>query len=345
MLIRTADPSGVPRARRAGRSRRIRRWTALTIVTVSLIVSVVAALSYRSSVRAHELALRLEGDGATATARTVEARTAGRYIEEVRATFDAGGRTVTALLVEAVPWGHDYAGDWKPLPARGADEWPLEVRYLPDEPTEAMVAADVASWTDPRSVSDVVWVSLLGLVPAALALLGWFVAGRPPWQRYFTKDGGTCWYCAHPKSAHALGDTDDDAGPPDDARPEGAGDGRAHRTNASAGALCTPPRPRFARADRPAPACPCPGWVDQRQHVVVGDDALHLWRGPRFVTIARETITAIRGDSTNLAWSSLVVVEARDRTLSLPVHAGWDVADVPALREWAGLAAPASTRR
>lgn len=360
MLIRVADPSGVPEARRASRGRRVRRWTALTVVALSLIVTFIAASSYRSAVRAHELALRLEDDGATATARTVEARTAGRYSDEVRATFDAEGRTVTALLVEAEPWGHDYAGDWKPLPAHDADEWPLEVRYLPGEPTEAMIAADVEDWTEPASVRDVVWIGLLGLVPAVLALVGWFVAGRPAWKRYFTKDGGTCWYCAHPKSAHwksahprsADGPRDTgDGGPRAGASltrdvPTGRpADDRVAPIPEPVGPSCTPPRSRLSSADRPPRGCSCPGWVDRRQHVVLGDDALHLWRGPRLVTIPRDTITAIRGDSTNLAWSSALVLETGDRTLSLPVHAGWEVADVPALREWADQATSASPGR
>lgn len=82
----------------------------------------------------------------------------------MRATFDAEGRTVTALLVEAEPWGRDYAGDWKPLRAREADEWPLKVRYLAREPPEAMIATDADLWTAPASLRDVVWIGVLGLV-------------------------------------------------------------------------------------------------------------------------------------------------------------------------------------
>lgn len=124
-----------------------------------------------------------------------------------------------------------------------------------------------------------------------------------------------------------------------------AADDRAAPIPEPVGPSCRPPRSRLPPADRPPRVCSCPGCVDRRQHVVLGDDALHLWRGPRLLTIPRATITAIRGDSTNLSWSSTLVIETGERALSRPVHAGGEVADVPALREWAVQATSAAPGR
>lgn len=339
MLIWAADPAVVVRARREGRWRSVRRAAVAAVLFVGLTTTFTSVSLHPRDERVHALALALQEGGVTTAAQSVEVRIRGRNPVQVRATFEAGGETVTAWLAEADPNLSDYPRDWVPLRERSAYELPLAVRYLPSDPTQAMAAVDVAEWTDAGVVSEGVRQAWLGLVPAGVAVLLWLVAGRPPWWRYATRIGDVCWCCAHRKDEHVLpGPGQDDAERrQDDAEPHAA----EHPAGTStAGPHCLPQGSRLT----PARPCPCPGWVAMAQHVVVTDSALLVWRRGRLRTIPRDAITGIRGDSANLSWSSNILVEAGSRTVSLPVVGGWDVADVPTLRAWAGLDEATGTR-
>lgn len=314
MLIRAADPTSVVRARREGRRRTAGRAAVAIVVFAGLTTTFTSVSLHPRDERVHALALALEESGATTTADTVEVRIRGRNPVQVRATFAVDGETVTARLAEADPNLSDYPRDWVPLRERSAYELPLAVRYLPSDPSQAMAAVDVATWTDPDVVSEGVRLAWLGLVPAGVVVLLWLAAGRPPWWRYGTRISEVCWYCAHRKDEHVP------------AEPAADGDGGTDRHCLPHGSRLTPARP-----------CSCPGWVPRSQHMVLTDDALLVWRRGRLRTIPRDAITDIRGDSATLSWSSTILVEARPRTVSLPVQAAWDVADVPTVRAWAGL--------
>lgn len=308
--VPAADLPALPRTRRAGRNRRIGRAVLAIAVSGPLMVSVVALVMHPERSDAHRLAVALEADGATVTADAAEARVAGKHDPEARAVLVVDGARVTAPLAAAVPSLPGSAREWEPLRADSGYTLPLVVRYLPSDPQEAMAEQDLAFWARPDAADSGLVVAGLGLVPAAVALLGWFLGGRPAWWRYGDPYSPTCWYCAHLGDQHTGTDT-------------------------------APCRAVGRWSRRP---CACPAWTTRRQHLLVTDDALVLWDGTRPVAIARENVVAVRGDSSRTGWSSALVIETTTRTLTLACVRGWSLTAVPVLRSWAGAGGRAATR-
>ncbi|MBB2925489.1 hypothetical protein [Cellulomonas cellasea] len=300
-VIRVAVAPDLEQARRAGRNRKITRALLAITVSMPLLVSAIALLMYPGNERANQLALALQASGVTVTADAAEARVVGKHEPEARATFNVDGTPVTAPLVAAGPSLAGSAREWAPLPADSGYAPPLVVRYLPSDPQEAMAEKDVVFWARPGAANTGLLIAGLGLVPAGLALLGWFLGGRPAWWRYGDKYSPTCWYCAHFRDQHT-------------------------------GSAPCGTRGRWSRR-----RCVCPAWTTQRQHFIVTDDALFLWHGLRPVSIPRGDVVAVRGDSARLEWSSALVIETTTRKLTLSDIRGWPLAAIPTLQNWAGV--------